>query len=114
MLRSSEFRKIYDTGVRSSGPLFAAFVLPRSVSNKDPESKDPESEGARLGVTVPRAIGRAVERNRIKRRLREAFRLRRHELGSCDIVLNPRRALLKASFEEIQRALGKVMERVKR
>ena len=103
MLRSSEFRKIYDTGVRSSGPLFAAFVLAR-----------PESEGARLGVTVPRAIGRAVERNRIKRRLREAFRLGRHELGSWDIVLNPRRALLKASFEEIQQSLGKVMERVKR
>jgi ribonuclease P protein component len=103
VLRSSEFRKIYDTGVRSSGPLFAAFVL-----------ASPESEGARLGVTVPRAIGRAVERNRIKRRLREAFRLGRHEIGGWDIVLNPRRALLKASFEEIQQALGKVMERVKR
>jgi ribonuclease P protein component len=73
----------------------------------------PESEGARLGITVPRAIGDAVERNRIKRRLREAFRLHRSEFGCCDIVLNPRRAILKASFEDIQRALVKMMERFK-
>lgn len=102
VLRSSEFRTIYDTGVRSSCPLFAAFVLAR-----------PESDGARLGITVPRAIGKAVERNRIKRRLREAFRLHRQEFGLFDIVLNPRRAMLKAEFDEVERALGKMMERFK-
>jgi len=42
----------------------------------------------------------------------EAFRLHRTELGrQWDIVLNPRRAVLAASFEEIERALRKVMER---
>lgn len=119
VLRSSEFRKIYDTGVRSSGPLFAAFVLLRRPESKNaPESRSaPESknavQGARLGITVPRAFGDAVERNRTKRRLREAFRLHRDEIGNYDIVLNPRRAILKASFEDIQRALAKMMERFK-
>jgi ribonuclease P protein component len=66
-----------------------------------------------LGLTVPRAVGGAVERNRIKRRLREAFRLARPSLGDVDIVLNPRRAVLAASFEDLQKALAEVMERAR-
>ncbi|HEX5430952.1 MAG TPA: ribonuclease P protein component, partial [Bryobacteraceae bacterium] len=83
----------------------AAFCLARPDRN---------ATGPRLGLTVTRAVGGAVERNRIKRRLREAFRLRRAEFGAeWDIVLNPRRAALQAAFGDIERALGKVIERCK-
>ena len=100
-MRSAEFRLVYDHGFRVSGPLFAAFCLAR-----------PNATGPRLGLTVPRAVGGAVKRNRIKRRLREAFRLHRAELGSqWDIVLNPRTAAFDAGFAEIERALGKVISR---
>ena len=82
--------------------MFAAFCLARAGA----------AEGARLGLTVPRAVGGAVARNRIKRRLREAFRLHRGEFGArWDIVINPRRALLGASFPEIERALRRVIEK---
>lgn len=66
---------------------------------------------ARLGLTVPKAVGNAVERNRIKRRLREAFRMHRSEIDMrWDIVLNPRRSILKAAFGEIEKALRRVIE----
>jgi ribonuclease P protein component len=101
-LRTADFRKVYDNGKRISGPLFAAFCLAR------PGEKGP---AARLGLTVPRAIGGSVDRNRIKRRLREAFRLHHTELDPrWDIVLNPRRTALAAPFTDLERALRKVIE----
>lgn len=45
----------------------------------------------RLGVTVTRKVGGAVERNRIKRLAREWFRARRSEFQSCDLVLIAKR-----------------------
>jgi ribonuclease P protein component len=103
-LRSAEFRVVYDNGIRLSSPLFAAFCLARTDAGS--------RVCARLGLTVPRALGGAVERNRIKRRLREAFRKHCAALGpQWDIVLNPRRAALAAPFPEIERAIRKVIEK---
>jgi ribonuclease P protein component len=101
-LRTADFRKVYDHGTRVSGPLFAAFCLARPAK---------DGSGARLGLTVPRAIGGSVDRNRIKRRLREAFRRHRTEINpQWDIVINPRRTVLAAPFAELERALRKVIE----
>jgi ribonuclease P protein component len=105
-LRTADFRKVYDHGTRISGPLFAAFCLAR------PGGASSDDSLARLGLTVPKAIGGSVERNRIKRRLREAFRLHRGELNPrWDIVLNPRRTALTAPFTDLERALRKVIEK---
>ena len=103
ILKSADFRLVYDNGFRVSSSLFAAFCLARPGD---------APAGPRLGLTVPKAVGNAAARNRIKRRVREAFRLHRTELGAqWDIVLNPRRAVVHAAFEEIERAMGKVMQR---
>ena len=103
ILRTSDFRKAYSQGSRISGPYFAAFCLriPRG-----------EEEGPRLGFTVPRAFGKAVMRNRAKRRLREALRVRLNEIGpQWDIVINPRRAALEAPVEELRREVDRVVAR---
>jgi ribonuclease P protein component len=76
------------------------------------ERRDGE-QGVRIGLTVPKALGGAVVRNRIKRRLRAAFRLHRTEweLVNLDIVLNPRKAAILAPFADLERALARVIEK---
>jgi len=70
----------------------------------------PEGDGPRIGFTVPRAFGKAVKRNRARRRLRELLRLRLPEIDSrWDIVVNPRRAVMDASVEELQREVSRLI-----
>lgn len=60
----------------------------------------------RLGVTVSRKIGSAVVRNRIKRLIREAFRLQQHQLPSrMDLVVVARGDSREATLDDIQREL---------
>jgi ribonuclease P protein component len=110
--------------LRVSNPLFAAFCLARVDGAKGAIPSDPvpsasakgavQRDGPRLGVTASRAFGGAVVRNRIKRRLREAFRMHRSGLAPhWDIVINPRRAAIGASFAEIEQALMKVIGKCK-
>jgi ribonuclease P protein component len=103
ILKSTEFREVYQSGVRMSCRYFAAFCLHRSDA--------PELPG-RVGFTVPRALGSAVVRNRIKRRMREATRFYLTQLPpNYGLVFNPRRSVLEASFEDLCRETEKVIVR---
>ncbi len=67
----------------------------------------PEAPGAtsglRIGFTVGRALGGAVVRNRMKRRLREAVRLTRPAASpDVDVVINPKKSLLSEDFQVVQ------------
>ncbi len=73
-----EFLRVYQEGRRVGGRYFGLFYL-RGAGDRH-----------RLGLTVPRQVGGAVVRNRVKRRLREIFRLNRSVLGDnpLDLVIN--------------------------
>ena len=101
MLKSGEFRGVYQKGLRITGPYFAAFCLKRDGGGNP-----------RIGFTVPRALGKSVDRNRIKRRLRECVRLRLGQVAEgWSVVFNPRRAALDAGFEPLMREVERVFLR---
>ncbi len=105
LLKPAEFRNAYQNGVRQSGRFFAAFCVKR-------EGED--GTGPRLGFTLPKAFGRAVARNRARRRVREALRLRLAELGrEWDIVINPRRTLLTAAPDDLRAEVDRLVSRCK-
>lgn len=68
---------------------------------------------SRLGITVTKKFGKAVQRNRFKRLARESFRsiIRRFPF-SCDILIRPRTLALKASKDQIQQELLSFLESV--
>jgi ribonuclease P protein component len=101
LLRSADFEQVYKEGFRISGPYFAAFCLRR-----------PGQSRPKIGLTVPRSLGKSTVRNRIKRRVREAVRLNLWRLGpEWAVVFNPRSAALEAPFRELEREVQRVFAR---
>ena len=113
ILRTSDFRKTYKQGTRIAGQYFTAFCL-RTPREARPLTSRPGAlrTGPGLGFTVPRAFGKAVDRNRVKRRLREMLRVRLAEFSpEWDIVINPRRSALTATPQELRREVDRLITR---
>jgi ribonuclease P protein component len=112
LLKHSDFDRVYKQGRRHFSSHMTVFYLRQAEGASRKGS-------ARIGFTVGRALGGAVERNRIKRRLREAVRLRRSlfelELGlagGIDVVINPKKSVLTVEFSVVLDEVGRALDAI--
>jgi ribonuclease P protein component len=108
LLRHADFERVYKQGRRHFSASLTVFFLQRQEAQST-AAKVPVAPGLRIGFTVGRALGGAVHRNRMKRRLREAVRFSRPPAGpNADVVINPKKSLLTTDFavvlNEVRRA----------
>ena len=106
--RSADFDRVFRHGRSHAGRELVLYVFPRG-----------EGDEPRLGLSVSRKVGGAVERNRVKRLLREAFAIDGDRLpAGTDAVIVARREVNALAEREglpgIRRALGQLLERVDR
>jgi ribonuclease P protein component len=87
-----EFEECYASGVRVSGRFLQLFVNWKGAQGS-----------ARLGISIPRRAGKAVVRNRLRRRIREIFRRNRALFGGAglDLVIQCRPQAASASFPQL-------------
>ena len=96
--RAVDFKKVYEHGDKRTSRSFVVFALKNGLSE------------TRFGMTAPRKIGKAHERNRIKRRVREILRTSRTSIPTgFDFVVNPRRSVMERSFEELRSELAALL-----
>lgn len=99
--KRADFLRCYERGRRRYGRLVTVYVLERQEGEVQP----------RLGITVTRKVGKAVIRQRAKRRIREIYRRwdRRRQLPPCDILVHAKPAIRMADFSTLQREIHRLL-----
>ena len=95
------FRRLYSKGKSAAAPTVAVYVRPNRLAK------------SRLGVTVGTKVGKAVRRNRVRRRIREIYRV--HENRMCsgfDMVVVARVRSAHAPYAEIARDLLRLLDKL--
>ena len=101
LLSSNDFERVFAARQSVSDPWLVLYAAPN------------EFDYPRIGLTVSRKVGSATVRNRWKRLLREAFRLKRHERPALDYVCIPR-AAKPPTFQELLESLPALANRLQR
>jgi ribonuclease P protein component len=105
--RHADYVSVYAAARKRQSPSISWFLAPRSANTSDPST---EPGLPRVGLTAGKVLGKAHERNRIKRRMREV--LRRHVdmlPEGCDLILHPRRAVLTIEFAKLEAEILRIL-----
>jgi ribonuclease P protein component len=108
--KHADYQRVYTASRKQFSKQMSFFFCVRATDDKY------AIEGPRVGLTVGKVMGKAVDRNRIKRRLREVIRRNAPALRQLpvDVILHPRRAVIDLDFEALEREVAGVFRTIQR
>lgn len=100
--RSAEYQTILKTGIKAGDRFF------RIAATRNPRQSNP-----RLGIVVSKKVGIAVIRNRIKRMVREIFRLNQNQItAELNLVVIAKPECVSQKYQDFEESLLKLIDRV--
>jgi ribonuclease P protein component len=118
--RHADYQRAYAASRKKQSASMSWFLAPRLARSSETKSATnleifpgtllQQPAGPRVGLTAGKVLGKAHERNRVKRRMREA--LRRHvDLlpPGCDLIFHPRRTVLTIEFAKLEAEIVRIL-----
>ena len=112
--KHADYQRVYKASRKQFGKQMAYFFTLRPQVGADGKPlRDADASSPRVGLTVGKVMGKAVDRNRIKRRMREAVRNNLSALNTpVDVVLHPRRSVIDLEFATLNREVANVFRSI--
>lgn len=105
LLRHADFQRVYQTGRRQFTGNMTVFFLRRTLADEQANTS------LRVGFTVGKVLGGAVDRNRIKRRMREAVRSSwPAQQAPIDVVFHPRKSVRDLPFADVAQEVARGLQ----
>ncbi|MGH9600150.1 MAG: ribonuclease P protein component [Terracidiphilus sp.] len=105
--KHTDYQRAYASARKRQSASMSWFIAAQPAA----EPSDAGGQSTRIGLTAGKVLGKAHERNRIKRRMKEA--LRRHTdllPRGFDLIFHPRRTVLTADFAKLEAEIVRILE----
>ncbi|WP_158942091.1 ribonuclease P protein component [Granulicella sp. S190] len=114
--KHADYQRVYKASRKQFAKQMSYFFTLRPQLGPDGTAlRDADASSPRVGLTVGKVMGKAVDRNRIKRRMREAVRRNLAALHTpVDVVLHPRRSVIDLDFPTLEREVAIVFRAIQK